>query len=115
MAHIPYDFWIGGTRLPAGDYSISPGAASVVVFWNARGEIGGQAFLIPTGASVASADCKLIFVLHDGEHYLRAIWLSDGKAVLTSEFHLPSAAGDTETEVRLFEQKHDDEVVRARQ
>ncbi len=28
VVHIPYDFWLAGTRLPAGDYSLSPGAAS---------------------------------------------------------------------------------------
>lgn len=100
-AHIPYDFWIGETLLPAGDYSISPGAASVVVFWNEKDDVGEQAFLIPTGGLVASGDYKLIFVVHDGNHHLRAVWNSDGKAVLTSEFHLPLEAGDKEIEVKL--------------
>jgi hypothetical protein len=115
IAQIPYEFWIAGTLLPAGNYSISPSVPSVVVFWNAKHDIGKQAFLMPTGGSVASGQGKLIFLVHDGKHYLRAIWLSDGKAVLTSEFHLPLAAGDTETEVKLLEQKRDDDVVRARQ
>ena len=113
-AHIPYDFWIGGTRLPAGDYSVSAGAPSVVVFCNEKGDVGEQAFLVPTGSSVASGDCKLIFVVHDGKHYLRAIWLSDGKAILTSEFHLPLSADETETEIRLVEHKHDGEIVQTR-
>lgn len=114
-AHIPFDFWIGGTRLPAGDYSISPGVPSVVVFWNEAGHVGEQVFLVSTGASVASGSCKLIFALHDGKHHLRAIWYSEGEAVLTSEFNLPLGAGDTETEVKLMKQNHDGERVRARQ
>jgi hypothetical protein len=88
-----------------------------VVFWNAKVVAGELVFLIPTGHPSTSGDCKLIFVLHDGEHYLRAILYSDGKAVLTSEFHLPLAAGDTETEVKLLEQKggHNNGLVRTRQ
>jgi hypothetical protein len=59
-AHVPFDFWIGGTPLPAGDYSISPGVPSVVVFWNEAGHVGEQVFLVSTGASVVSGSCKLI-------------------------------------------------------
>jgi hypothetical protein len=113
MAQIPYDFWIAGTLLPAGNYSISPSVPSVVVFWNTKHDIGKQAFLMPTGGSVASRQGKLIFLVHDGTHYLRAIWWSDSKAVLTSEFQRPLAPGDTETEVTLLEQKRDDDVARA--
>lgn len=114
-AHIPYDFWIAGTLLPAGDYFVSPGAPSVVVFWSEKDDIGEQAFLIPTGDPVASGDCKLIFVLRNGQHYLRAIWYLDGQAILTSEFDLPLAAGDTETDVKLLEQKHDSKLVQTRE
>jgi hypothetical protein len=115
MAHIPYDFWIGGTHLPAGDYSISTGVASVMVFWNEKANVGEQAFLIPTGHSVASGDYKLIFAVHDSRHYLRAIWDSGGTAVLTTEFHVAPATGDTETEIKLLEQNNDKEIIRARQ
>ena len=114
-AHIPYDFWIGGTRLPAGDYSVSPGAPSVVVFWNEKVAIGEQAFLIPTGNSVANGHFKLIFVLRDGKHYLREIWYSEGQAVLTSAFDFPRTARDRETEIKLLEQKHDNTIVQTRQ
>jgi hypothetical protein len=112
-AHIPYDFWIGGTRLPAGDYSVSSGPASIVVFWNEKANIGEQAFLIPTGHVVASGDCKLIFVLRGTEHCLRAVWVSQGTGVLSSEFDVPFA-NDKEIEIKLLEQKHDAEIVQAR-
>ena len=114
-AHIPFDFWVGGALLPAGDYSISPGAPSALMFWNQKEDVGEQAFLLSTGDSVASGDYKLIFVVHDGQHHLRAIWYVAGKALLTSQLYVPLLSGDTEADVKLLEHKHVTEVAGARQ
>lgn len=46
------------------------------------------------------------------EYYLRAIWLSVGKGVLTSEFYVPLTAGETETQVRSLEENRDGQAVR---
>ncbi len=74
-----------------------------MVFWNEKADIGKHAFFIPTGRAVASGDYKLIFVVHDGEHYLKAIWNSAGTEVITSQFQIPLATGDTVTEVKLLD------------
>jgi hypothetical protein len=104
--HIPYDFWIEGTHLPAGDYILSPLEDTIVLFRNAKIKTQEQATsLMPTGQSVAAYDHKLVFVVHNGQHNFREIWNSDGKEIATSQFDLPLPAGDTETEVRLLEQK----------
>src|SRR5215475_6940205 len=110
-AQIPYDFWIVATRLPAGQYTLSPVVYTVVLFRNAKTKAKEQASLMPTGEPVATGDHKLVFVVHNGQHYLREIWNSDGKQVVTTQLALPLVAGDTETEVRLVEQKRDNQQV----
>ena len=102
---IPYDFWIVGTRLPAGDYTISPVVDTVVLFHNAKTKAKEQASLMPTGEAVAGGDHKLVFVVHNGQHYLREIWNADGRQIVTSQLRLFPATGDTVTEVRLVEQR----------
>ena len=102
---IPYDFWIVGTRLPAGEYAISPVVDTVVLIRNLKTKAKEQASLMPTGDPVAPGDHKLVFVEHNGQHYLREIWSADGRQIVTSQLRLFPAAGDKETEVRLVEPK----------
>jgi hypothetical protein len=104
---IPYDFWIVGTRLPAGEYTISPVVDTVVLFHNAKTKAKEQASLMPTGEPVPAGDHKLVFVEHNGQHYLREIWNADGRQIVTSQLRLFPATGDTVTEVRLVERKGD--------
>ena len=103
--HIPYDFWIQNTPLSAGDYSLSIVVDTVVFFHNVKTKATEQVSLLPTGDQVAPGDHKLVFVVHNGQHYLREIWNADGKQIVTSQLDVPLASGDTETEVRLIEQK----------
>jgi hypothetical protein len=72
-----------------------------VVFWNKKANVGQHAFLIPTGHSVSSKDYRLLFIVHDRKHYLRAIWYLDGAEVRHSQFHVSPAAHDTEAQVAL--------------
>lgn len=104
---IPYDFWIVGTRLPAGEYTLSPVVDTVVLFHNAKTKAKEQASLMPTGEPGAPGDHKLVFVVHNGQHYLREIWDSNGRQIVTSQLRLFPGTGDTMTEVRLVEQKGD--------
>src|SRR5690349_5662711 len=64
---IPYDFWIVGTRLPAGEYAISPVVDTVVLIRNVKTKAKEQASLMPTGDPVAPGDQKLVFVEHNGQ------------------------------------------------
>ena len=114
-AQIPYQFRIGGTLLPAGEYTLSPVVPSVIMFWNAKAKIGEQAFLLSTGDSISRDDCKLVFVERRGEHYLRSIWSSGAREVLLSELYVPLAAGDVRTEVKLSEQGKEDQALQSRQ
>jgi len=100
-AHIPYDFYVEGTHLPAGDYTISPVADTVVLFRNAEAKAVGQAFLVPTGESVPTGEERLVFVLRNGRHALTDVWTPSGKMVVTSQQNRASAATDERTQVAL--------------
>jgi hypothetical protein len=108
-AQIPYDFWIVGTRLSAGEYTLSPVVDTVVLFRNVKTNATEQASLVPTGEQVATDNHKLVFVLHNGQHYLREVWNQNGRNVVTSQFNSPIADSDTQTEVRLVDEKREDQ------
>ena len=114
-AHIPFDFWIEGNPLPAGDYSVSVDGASIVVFWNKKANIGQHAFLIPTGQTVTSKDYSLLFIVHAGKHYLRAIWCSESIEVPGSQFHVSLAADDTEITVPMSVQTNVTKVAQSQE
>lgn len=102
-ALIPFDFWVGGTHLPAGEYDLyrSLGLNSVVVLRSMENNAQDEAFLLPLSGPVAMGHCKLIFVNRRGKHYLHEVWNAHGRAILTSEFAMGVAAGDTRSEVPL--------------
>jgi hypothetical protein len=106
-AHIPYDFWIADARLPAGDYTISRVISTIVLFRNVQTKAEAQAFLLPTEThSVAADDQKLVFILRDGQHYLREVWNSDGRQVISSESGIPLPAQTSVTAVPLMDQRN---------
>jgi hypothetical protein len=102
-ARIPFDFWIGGSHLPAGDYALDSILDTLVIFRNARAKTQEHAFLVPTGDAVECKEYKLVFVLHNRQHYLRELWNSNGKAVLTSNIGVAMAPADTLIEVPVIQ------------
>ena len=84
-------------------------------WWNKKASIGQHAFLIPTGHSVTSKDYSLLFIVHDREHYLRAIWCLDGIQVLSSQFYISPATDDTERYVPLSVQTNATKVAQGQE
>jgi hypothetical protein len=106
-AQIPFDFWIDDTQLPAGEYALYPVLReknTLVLIRNTKTQAQAQTFLVPTGDPAANGDYKLVFLLHNGQHYLRELWVSDGKAVLTSQYGMTVGRADTRSEVPLITQ-----------
>ena len=105
-ALVPFDFWIGDSHLPPGEYCVysALGLSSVVLLRNTKSGAQEQAFLLPIDGAVSPDDYELVFVTRDGEHYLHEIWKPDGRTILTSEFALGDAQGDTRSEVPLHAQ-----------
>jgi hypothetical protein len=103
IARIPFEFWIGSSRLPAGNYSLDCILATEVIFRNMQAKTAMEtAFLLPTGDEVASNHYKLVFTLHNGQHYLQEVWNSNGRAILTSRFEVNSVPAATRAEVPLI-------------
>ncbi len=104
-AQIPFDFWVGDTHLAAGEYALYPVFRlknnTLVLLRNTKTNAQEQVFMVPTGERVASGDYKLVFVVRGGQHYLRELWESDGKAVLTSQYGISVGPTDTENEISL--------------
>lgn len=101
-ARIPFDFWIGGSHLPAGDYTVESILDTLVLFRNARANAQEHAFLIPTGNRVESWEYKIVFVVRNREYHLREVWNAKGKAVLTSQ--IDELPGDIRREIFMGEE-----------
>jgi hypothetical protein len=97
QATIPFQFWIAGNALPAGDYQIEHVVSStLVVFRSKNGDVVQEAYMIPLDDSLVKPDqAKLVFRVQNGKHYLYALWGVYGKRVLTSESGGPAPAADS--------------------
>ena len=96
-ARIPFDFWIAGSHLPDGDYTVESILDTLVLFRNAQANAQEHAFLIPTGYRVDSREYKIVFVVRNREYHLREVWNAKGKAILTS--HIDEGPGDMRREI----------------
>jgi hypothetical protein len=101
QATIPFQFWIGGNSLPAGDYQIEHVVSStLVVFRSKNGDAVQEAYMIPLDDSLGKPDqAKLVFRVQNGKHYLYAFWGVYGKRVLTSESGGPAPPADSRLDV----------------
>jgi hypothetical protein len=107
---IPFDFWVGGSHLPAGNYILDCSLPTVVTFRNVQTKEQAQAFLVPTGDEVGLRDHKLIFVTRNRQYYLQELWNSHGRAVLTSRFGVTMASEDIRSEIPISEDKRGKEA-----
>jgi hypothetical protein len=103
QAKIPFEFWITGNRLPAGDYRIEYiESRTYIMFRSADGKIVQEAYTLPLDDDPAKAsDAKLVFRVQDGKHYLYGGWGPYGKSVVTAESVRPAPSDDNRVEVPL--------------
>ncbi len=94
QATIPFQFWIGDTLLPAGDYQIEHVVSSTLVMFRSKnGETSQDAYMVPLDDSVVEPEqAKLIFRVQNGRHSLYALWGINGKRVMTAESGRPAPA-----------------------
>jgi len=93
-AVIPFDFWVGGEHLPAGDYIIEHiESTSYFLFRNTNGNTLAQAYTVPLdGDPPNDGQYKLVFKIKDGKHLLYGGWGPFGRRVLSSESAEPALA-----------------------
>jgi hypothetical protein len=103
-ATIPFQFWIGDSPLPAGDYQIEHEVSPTLVLFRLNGaKTANQAFMLPIDEDpVKESDFKLVFKDQNGKHYLYEVWGKYGKRVLTAVYGLPNPTGDSRVEVRII-------------
>lgn len=100
---VPFEFWIEGSHLPAGEYRIEHiETTAYILFRSTDGKIAHDAYTVPLDDSpVSEADSKLIFRIQDAKHYLYEGCGTYGKRVVTGEAWRPQPAGENRVEVPI--------------
>jgi hypothetical protein len=98
---VPFEFWVGDTRLPAGTYELTHAISpTLVVFAGMKPDTSTEAFLLPVNEDpVKQSDAKLIFALRNGNYYLYEIRGRFGTRIMSAEYGLPEPKGDHRVEV----------------
>lgn len=101
-AAIPFDFWIGGSHLPPGDYIIETvGSSTYFLFRTTDGKGIHTVYSVPLDEIPRpESEAKLVFMLEDGKHCLYEGWGPFGRRVVTGELGYPVHSGEM-TEVPL--------------
>ena len=97
--NVPFDFWVGGTHFPAGDYFVDKTEPSMIIIRSKDNKKIEQAGTILIGDPVNQAHARLILVEINGQIQLAEIWGLLGKRVLTSQYDHPK--GDSTRIVQL--------------
>ena len=103
-ATIPFEFWIAGNPLPAGDYRIEHiESTSYLLFRSTNGKIIQDVYTLPIDEDPAKeSEFKLVFRIQDGRHYLYEGWGPYGRRVVTVEAGRPAPSGDNRAEVTII-------------
>ena len=83
---IPFEFWVGDKKFPAGDYTLDSSIPTFVTVRNKNGSINEQVPTILYGDPVEKKDARLVFVNRDGKYYLKELRGVLGKRTVTSEY-----------------------------
>ena len=102
-AMIPFKFWIGGNRLPAGDYVIEHlESTSYFYFLSTDGKSAQNVYTLPVDDVPAKeGESQLVFELRDAKHYLYGGWGPFGRRLLVSESSRPVPSGTNRAEVPI--------------
>ena len=98
-ADIPFDFYIAGNKLPAGQYTLNIIAPTYVLLRSKDGKTQQDLYFLQTASPGKNPPSKIVFALRDGKYYLAEVWSYLGKAQLTS---FTSRPGDQSKDVPLI-------------
>ena len=104
QAMIPFEFWIAGNCLPAGDYRIEEvETTTYILFRSTDGKTVQDAYTLPLdGYPAKQSDAKLVFRIQNGKHYLYEGWGAYGRRVVTGESVRPAPSGVNRAEVPII-------------
>ncbi len=90
---IPFDFYIAGTKLPAGHYILDVVAPTYATIRSQDGKLQQDLYFMQTALPGKNPQSKIVFNLRDGKYYFSQVWSWYGKAQLTS--FTPKASDQT--------------------
>jgi hypothetical protein len=98
-ADIPFDFYIAGNKLPAGQYTLNIIAPTYVLLRSKDGKTQQDLYFLQTASPEKNQPSKVVFALRGGKYYFAGVWSYLGKAQLTSFTTRP---GDQSKDVPLI-------------
>jgi hypothetical protein len=90
---VPFDFYVSGAKLPAGQYTLDRIIPTYVVLRSKDGKVEQELYFTQTAPAVKDPTLKVIFAVRDGKYYFAEVWSWYGKSQLTS--FVPSASDQT--------------------
>lgn len=96
---IPFDFVVGGARLPAGEYLVDMHVASGVI--SVRATDGSGSVSIPSSYVITSTkrveECRLVFNRYGNRYFLSQVWGTgtDGIGLRKSRREIETASAET--------------------
>lgn len=97
---IPFDFWVGDKKFPAGEYTLDSSVPTFLSMRNKSGSVNEQVPTILNGDPVEKKDARLVFVNRNGKYYLNELRGVLGKRIITSEYGM-STPRDGAREIAL--------------
>ncbi len=91
-------FYVAGSKLPAGKYTLNIVAPTYVLLRSQDGKTQQDLYFLQTASPEKDHPSKVIFALRDGKYYFAEVWSYLGKAQLTS---FTSRPGDENKDVPL--------------
>lgn len=79
--HIPFEFNVGETTFPAGDYSVMQPLQNFLALRNTRGQTIASTFTHPVESSTAPEKPELRFYFSGGQHNLAEVWQPEDGAL----------------------------------
>lgn len=84
MIDVPFDFYISGMKLPAGQYLLDRVAPTYVLLRSKDGSVQQDLYLLQIAVPAKNPPLKVVFALRDGKYYFSEIWSWYGKSQLSS-------------------------------
>jgi hypothetical protein len=83
-ANIPFEFYISGNKLPAGQYVLDIIAPTYVLLHSSDGKQRQDLYFMQVASPTKTPPSKIVFASRDGKYYFAEVWGWFGKSQLTS-------------------------------
>jgi len=81
---VPFEFYVGATKLPAGQYVLEAGSSPVGTVRSTDGKTEQTLYFAGSGEPVKNP--KVVFAVRNGKYFLSEVWTWSGKMKYTG-FH----------------------------